>query len=80
MVSYGKSASKMMNDVRYAEVEQRDSIDYEDDHVRQAIVHAREDICGMSFFLLTVNNQLRTVRWLLSAIVVLLVVVAVELA
>ncbi len=82
MASYAQVASKLIDDVRYEEGEQRlkDIANYDSHHLRQAIVHTREDICGVSAYLLIANNQLRTVRWLLSAIVVLLVVIAVELA
>ena len=60
---WDKNAAGLQQMVR--ESESKNSLDYADDEVRRAIVHAREDIVLIVSNLSSLNKQLRTVRLLL---------------
>jgi len=46
---------------------------YDARQVRQAVVHAREDMVLLVSHISSVNRQLRTIKWLLAAIAALAV-------
>ncbi len=55
---------------------QKGRAEYDGDEVRQAIVHARQDMVLLVSLLVDVNKQLRTVVWLMIAILALLAFLA----
>ena len=67
---YRRIAGDQMDAVSIHEQAQRDKIDYDENHVRQAIVHSREDLVGIFSLLDSLNQQVK----LLRIIVVLLLV------
>ncbi len=72
-----KNARELQDAVRDAETSQR--VDYEDDQVRQAVVHAREDMVLVYSLLSSVARLLVSIRALLVIIAVAAVVSAVAL-
>jgi len=70
-------ATYLQNAVRTDEKRQRDlSIDYDAKHVRQAIVHTREDIVLVISYLNSIGDSLGTIRTLLLIIAIAAVVSA----
>lgn len=64
-------AGRLQRGVRSDEAKQRDVMDYDSQHVRQSIVHVREDVVLLVAHVGAVNSQLRTIKWLLLILAVL---------
>ncbi len=66
-------AKKLQNYVRIHEDEQREKrFDYDEKHVRQSIVHAREDIVMLVQYMYEMNKNLSKIVYLNGAIIVLM--------
>lgn len=76
MNKYDHIAGALQESVRSSEGDQVGKVYYEDEQVRLAIVHAREDIVLLVSHLSSANNQLKTIRRLMWAAVILLCVIA----
>ena len=66
-------AGRLQRGVRDDEERQRNMVDYDDQHVRQATVHAREDLVLVVSYLLSISRQLAVVIVLLAVIAAVLV-------
>jgi hypothetical protein len=64
-----KKAGELQQSVRQDEITKVD--EYTDDQVRQANVHAREDLVMLVSLLNSVNTQLSAIRWSLGLIILL---------
>lgn len=62
---WSEKAWRIQRGVREDEEKQRNIQDYAEQHVRQSIVHTREDMVLLVGYLDAVNVQLRTIKWLL---------------
>ena len=70
-------AQTLQRSVRADEAEV--SSEHSSRHIRQAIVHGREDIVLLVSLLDTVNNQLLYLRWMVATLIVVLVFIALKL-
>jgi len=68
MSRWADRAASLQRGVRSEEYERAGLNQYGDDEVRRSIVHSREDIVLLVGHLDAVNSQLRTIKWLLTAI------------
>jgi hypothetical protein len=66
-----EQAYNLQNSVR--EVENRGNPGYDDEEVRSATVHARQDIVLLYSLLDSANRQLRTIKLLLAVIAFLII-------
>lgn len=64
---WSEKAWRIQRGVREDELKQRDNRDYDEQHVRQSIVHSREDVVMLVAYADAVNTQLSTIKWLLAA-------------
>jgi len=69
MNSWTKQAGDLQQSVRQSETNKIDS--YTDEEVRQATVHAREDITMLVSLLESANSQLNAIRWSLGLLVLM---------
>ena len=70
-------AHALTDAVRSSERDQRGHIDYSSIHVRQAVVHSREDLVVVISYLASITKRLGYIRWLLVIIAIAAVVSAV---
>ncbi len=68
---YIKKAGSLQAEVKSSEYDHIQH--YEDEEVRMAIVHARQDIVLLVSHLCSLNGQLRIMTWLLGAILIAIV-------
>lgn len=75
MSSDAERARRLQFEVREAEAEQlsKGIDDYGDAEVRQAVVHARQDLVLLASYLSVLNARARRITWLLTLILVTLV-------
>jgi len=71
---WSERAADLQYSVRTDEYEM--NMDYEEDHVRRSIVHAREDIVLLVSHLSSVNQQLRTISRFCFCILLVLIILA----
>lgn len=65
-------AARLQASVRSAERDMPEIDMYEDQEIKRAVLHTREDIVMVLSLLSSLNGQIRTVQWLLAVIVALL--------
>ena len=71
----GESAWRLQKEVRSSESKKRESgVDYDEIHVRQSIVHTREDLVLLVPLVTHILSQTKKVNTKLSIIVALLIV------
>jgi hypothetical protein len=74
---WDKRAARIQQSVRSGELERRS--DYAESEVKQAIVHAREDIVMLVSYLSSANKQLYIIKWTSLAAVIVLLYIAYRL-
>lgn len=67
-------AGNLQQFVRSEEARNLEYSNYGEETVRQAVVHCRQDVVMLVSHLSSVNRQLRAIKWLLAACVVLIAV------
>lgn len=75
---WDKRAGDLQRDVKQGEgaagsvlgIRSPGAIVYEDDDIKTAIVHARQDIVLLVSYLSSVNQQLSTIKYLLAAVII----------
>jgi hypothetical protein len=72
---YDKEAGSLQSKVRASEVESE--VYYDENRVKKAIVHGREDIVLMVSYLSSVNEQLGEIRKLLWGLAALLAIIVI---
>jgi len=78
MNRWDKMANELLERVLFREMERPQG--YDDDQLRQAIVHARHDIVLVVSHLSSVNRLLASIRYLLIAITLVLLMLCAEVA
>jgi hypothetical protein len=68
---WDEKAGNLQASVRDAERNMYGKNMYDDEQVRAAVMHAREDVVMIVSHLSSLNRQVRTVKWLLAVIAVL---------
>jgi len=71
---WSKRASNLQLAVRESEAAYSHVNIYEEDEIRRAIVHTRQDIILLASYLDSLNSQMRSVRWLLTGVLACLIV------
>lgn len=72
MTWWDHKAGRLQQSVRSAEIEMPAMDMYEEQAIKRAIIHTREDVVMIYSQLSSLNSQVRTVKWLLAIIAALI--------
>lgn len=76
MTWWDKVARELQSSVHAADVNNENNIQHSEQDASNATVYTRLDMVLVASYLSSANKQLRTIKWFLAVIIILLIIIA----